>query len=242
MKNNKGFLDASAIIGLTLGLITILFISYYIVRKSPRFQNSPTADFGKGTGSQIKPADKPFDPLYGMKQYADSDFGFSFWHPASWQIKETSFQSDRFSGGKVVKTLLVGEEGDIYIYEFFSQKGTITDNPGAAPFPPISYSWNAGAGKWMVSWPEGAPTGESGATTTAPLKNRTISGLPILGSPSRFDTNIIPLDKNNFVIVSDRGGANADYLARTITEAGADVDRSVQSVALQQEAASYKQK
>ena len=62
-----------------------------------------------------------------------------------------------------------------------------------------------------------------------------MSGLFIFGGMSRFDTSIIPLSPNKFVVVRDGGGANADYLAKTVTEIGGLVD----SRALQQEANAY---
>jgi len=38
----------------------------------------------------------------------------------------------------------------------------------------------------------------------------------MFGGTSRFDTSIIPLSAENFVIVDDGGGANATPLAKTV--------------------------
>ncbi|HUX36160.1 MAG TPA: hypothetical protein VMV71_03975, partial [Candidatus Paceibacterota bacterium] len=127
----------------------------------------------------------------------------------------------------------------IYVFEVSSANGSITDYPGAAPFPPVNYFWDGIAKKWMVSWPEGNTSGQFVATTTADIVKKTMSGLPMLPSPSRFDTSIIPLSSNKFIVVSDGGGANAYYLAQTVTPIGGSVYSPEQNAALKEESDAY---
>ena len=68
---------------------------------------------------------------------------------------------------------------------------------------------------------------------------KTMSGLLMFWSPSRFDTSIIPLSPNKFVVVSDGGGAVADYLAKTVTPIGRSIDSPEQSAVLKAEAEAY---
>jgi len=91
----------------------------------------------------------------------------------------------------------------------------------------------------MVAYPEGTSSGTSGATTTADISNATMSGLIMLPSGRRFDTSIIPLSTTDFLVVGDGGGSNAGVLAKTVSLAGASVDPSVLSAALQAEADAY---
>ena len=139
----------------------------------------------------------------------------------------------------MVKYLEVGKAGDVYVFEVSSPKGMLTDNPGAAPLPPVNYSWNVADKTWMISWPEGTPSGKLASTTTATINKKTMSGLPMLPGTSRFNTSIIPLNSNKFVVVSDGGGVSADYLARTVTPIGGSIDSPEQSAVLKAEADAY---
>ena len=56
---------------------------------------------------------------------------------------------------------------------------------------------------------------------------------------SRFNTSIIPLNTNKFIVVSDGGGVVADYLAKTVTSIGRSIDSPEQSAVLKAEAEAY---
>lgn len=179
---------------------------------------------------------------YGMVQYTDPEFNFSFWYPSSWQILPTTTKDTvSFPGGTLVKTLQVGSLGDIMIYVINSAAQTITDeqNGHASPIAQTKYFYNSTSQQWMVAYPEGINSGTSGATTTAIISNTTMSGLVMLPTGRRFDTNIIPLSMTKFLVVSDGGGSNATVLAKTISLAGVSVDPSVLSATLQAEASTY---
>ena len=46
--------------------------------------------------------------IYGMKQYVDKKYGFSFWYPASLKVTVTAGNDDKsFPGGVLVETLIV---------------------------------------------------------------------------------------------------------------------------------------
>jgi hypothetical protein len=63
----------------------------------------------------------------------------------------------------------------------------------------------------MTTPPEG-----DGATKPADVSINTMGGLHMFGGTSRFDTSIVPLTANNFVVIGDGGAANATALTRTI--------------------------
>lgn len=149
----------------------------------------------------------------GMQKYTDLDFGFSFWYPKSWPVAADPNALTPIRDGRTFRTLRVG---DIIIREVYSATMSIIDTGGAGPFGPVKYFFNPSTHAWMTTAPKGTPTGGSGATTTITSFINTMGGLHMLGGTSRFDTNIIPLSAENFVVVSDNGGANADYLAKTI--------------------------
>ena len=229
MKNNQGYF--SAITGIILGFIIISLFAFYVIGARRYLLNIP-AD----TNSLSQYSNETF----GLKQYTDHDFGFSFWYPGNWEVKEgTPPNAARFTKNKIVKYLRVGKEGMVYVFEVSSANGGITDYPGAAPFPPVNYYWDAAGKKWMVFWPEGNTAGQSAPATAAAIKRKTMSGLPMLESPSRFDTSIIPLGPDKFIVVSDGGGAVADYLARTVTPIGGSVYSPEQNAILKKEADAY---
>ncbi len=228
MKNRQGYF--SALTGIILGFIIISLIAFYSV----------TVFYKSASYSGDNLVNKYQDPTFGLKQYSDHDFGFSFWYPANWEIKEgTAPNPGKFPKNKIVKYIRVGAEGNVYVFEVSSVNGSITDNPGPAPFPPINYFWDAAGKKWMVAWPEGNTMGQSSAPSPASTTARTMSGLFMFHSPSRFNTSIIPLSQNKFVVISDGGGANADFLAKTVTPIGGSIDSPGQTAALKAEAAAY---
>ncbi len=178
---------------------------------------------------------------YGMVQYTDPDFNFSFWYPSSWQILPTTTKNTTsFPGGTLVKTLQIGSAGGVTISIVNSPNQTITDEPNihASPIAQTKYFYDSASKQWMVAYPEGTNSGTE-ATTTANISNTTIAGLVMLPSGRRFDTSIIPLSTTNFLVVSDGGGSNATVLAKTISFAGSSVSSSVLSATLQTEANTY---
>jgi hypothetical protein len=179
---------------------------------------------------------------YGMVQYTDPDFGFTFWYPSSWQILPTTTKdTTSFPGGTLVKTLQVGSPGGVMIYVVNSTAQTITDeqNGHASPIAKTKYFYNSASQQWMVAYPEGMNSGAPVATTTANVSNTTMSGLVMLPSGRRFDTSIIPLSTTIFLVVSDGGGSNATVLAKTVSLTDVSVDPSILSATLQAETNAY---
>ena len=180
---------------------------------------------------------------YGMRQYTDTRYGFSFWYPKALQITvSTTRDGKSFPGGVAVETLQVGPAGGVSIHVVNSPKRMITDEPNghASPIAQTKYFYDASSRKWMVAYPEGTNSGESGATTAADVSKKTIGGLPMLPSDARFDTTIIPLSTTRFIVVQDGGGsAFTGELAQSVAPAGASVDASARSAVLQAETAKY---
>jgi hypothetical protein len=182
---------------------------------------------------------------YGMRQYVDSKYHFSFWYPKALQVKATSGRDRRsFPGGINVKTLQVGEPGAISVSVVVSPGQTITDEPNghASPIAQTKYFYDAAASRWMVAFPEGeSPFGVGGrATRPADVSETTIGGLPMLPSGARFDATIIPLSTTLFLVVKDGGGsAYTRQLAKTVAPADGRVGAPALSAALKAEADAY---
>ena len=180
---------------------------------------------------------------YGMSQYTDSTYGFTFWYPNTLQIKSTSTQdSVSFPGGIAVETLQIGGMGGVSILVVNSQGSTITDEPKnhASPISQTQYFYDNTLNQWMVAYPEGNNGPGSGATTAADVSKTTMSGLIMLASGKRFDTTIIPLSTTQFAVISDGGGSSfTNQLASTISKVGANISPSVQVAALLSESTAY---
>ena len=183
------------------------------------------------------------DETFGMRQYVDSKYHFSFWYPRAVQVTATTGQDRRsFPGGINVKTLAVGEPGGISVSVVVSPKQTITDEPNghAAPIGQTKYFYDAKSKRWMVAFPEGNSLVGEGAAKPANVTEKTIGGLPMLPSGARFDATIIPLSTTLLLVVKDGGGSGfTKQLAKTVTPAGARVNLSTQSAALNAEADAY---
>lgn len=218
------------VVGLIIVIIVVIAALVYVARNS----SPPAAPSAQATSTP---------QTYGMSEYTDPTYGFTFWYPASLQIVASSTNSTTtFPGGTDVERLDVGEQGGVYLSLVQSASSTITDEPNghAAPIAQTKYFYNVASTTWMVAYPEGSQTGTGGATTTADVSKTTIAGLPMLPSGARFDTTIIPLSTTEFLVVQDGGGSSfTDELAQTVAPAGASVDPSTLSSALQAEAAAY---
>jgi len=180
---------------------------------------------------------------YGMRQYIDAKYHFSFWYPKALQITATTGRDTRsFPGGTNVKTLEVGEPGGISVSVVVSPRQTITDEPNghAAPIAQTKYFYNAAADRWMVAFPEGDGPFVGRAPGPADVSRKTIGGLPMLPSGARFDATIIPLSTRLFLVVKDGGGsAFTPQLAQTVAPAGGRIDPAVLLAALRAEADAY---
>jgi hypothetical protein len=174
---------------------------------------------------------------YGMKQFVDKNYGFSFWYPGSLKVTATaSNDTTSFPGGTLVETLQVGDPGGVVVHVVNSPQGTITDEPKghAAPIPQTELFMDAAMQMWMLRYPEGDSAGKPVESKAIDPSKKTIGGLPMVATGARFDTAIIPLSKTRFVVVQDGGGAGfTAELAATVTAANAKVSAAVQAKALQ---------
>jgi hypothetical protein len=183
------------------------------------------------------------DATFGMRQYVDAKYRFSFWYPRALQITATIGRDRRsFPGGTNVKTLQVGAPGGISVSVVVSPNQTITDEPNghAAPIAQTKYFYDAASGRWMVAFPEGDSPFGGGDPKPADVSRMTVGGLPMLPSGARFDATIIPLSTTLFLVVKDGGGSGfTRELAKTVAPAGARIDPSALSAALRAEADAY---
>jgi len=145
MKNKHGKIGTWALV--VLALLVVGSGAYFLIHPQT---SSPT---GIATTTQPVTAN-----AYGMVQYIDPDFGFTFWYPSSWQIlKATMKDTTSFPGGTLVKTLQVGPAGGVTISVVNSTAQTITDEQRshASPIGQTKYFYNSAAQQWMVAYPEG---------------------------------------------------------------------------------------
>ena len=190
------------------------------------------------SGTAMKPQ------TYGMKQFVDKNYGFSFWYPGSLKVTSTtSNDTASFPGGTLVESLQVGDPGGVVLHVVNSPQGTITDEPKghAAPIPQTELFMDAAMQIWMLRYPEGDSAGKPVEPKAIDPSKKTIGGLPMVATGARFDTTIIPLSKTRFVVVQDGGGAGfTAELAATVATAGAKVSADVQAKSQQAEAAAFK--
>jgi hypothetical protein len=181
---------------------------------------------------------------YGMKQYTDKNYGFSFWYPGTLKVTATAANdTTSFPGGTLVETLQVGDPGGVVLHVVNSPQGTITDEPSghAAPIPQTQLFMDAAMQMWMLRYPEGDSAGKPVEPKAIDPSKKTIGGLPMVATGARFDTTIIPLSKTRFVVVQDGGGAGfTAELAATVAAVNAKVSADAQAKALQAEATASK--
>lgn len=260
MKNkNKGF-----IVPILLGIIALLVIGGGVYVYESKKTEAPivpvdTVDTNAQTTNQVQQTTSQNPPattqqntqpsvgnpvvvnsnkiaVAGMKQYTDSNFGFSFWYPSSWTVQNGSIQ-DTYVGGTVQKTLVVSPDsntprGDaIIINEFYSPTREIRIardlcSPMSGSFVAAHrYYFDTNAHTWMLETP--AYTGQSerdgstysvpASTKAADVSNNTMGGLHMLGAGC--SGSVIPLSAKNFVVFSFNSrnvGQSYGNIAKTI--------------------------
>ena len=187
----------------------------------------------------------------GMKQYTDSNFGFSFWYPNTWTVQSTAIKNS-YSGGSIQKTLTIAPASDpngtsgeaITIDEFSSPTREITIprdicSPMSGLSVPIHrYYFDTNTHTWMVEVPaytgwserDGSQYGVPASIKAADVSNNTMGGLHMLGAGC--SGSVIPLSAKNFVVFlfnSRNAGPNYIELAKTITATDPSVAMSVSS-------------
>jgi hypothetical protein len=205
-------------------LLLVVIAGILILTKRPGDTAMTSTTQPVTTTSTVSPA-VPIKPIStisvaGMTEYTDSSFGYSFWYPSNWTV--TTPVNPPFGvqlqGVTVVATLGLQPAGQTYpsiqIKEARSTTRSITDTGGAGPIGPITFFFDPTTHLWMTT--SNIETGSTDITKPANISINTMGGLHMFGGTSRFDTTIIPLSADDFVVVDDGGGANATALAKTV--------------------------
>lgn len=223
MKTIKRFFQAKTLLAVLLCFLAIVGAAYVLTREASTKTSTVNT--------------------YGMSEYTDPMYHFSFWYPSALQITATATNDEtEFPGGTAAESLQIGSMGGTSIVVVDSTTSTITDEPAghASPIAQTKYFYDASSRQWMVAFPEGSGDGSPRATTTADVSKSTISGLVEMPSGRRFDTTIIPLSTTRFLVVSDGGGSSfTSRLAQTVAPADASIDAPTEAAALQAEATAY---
>jgi hypothetical protein len=200
--------------------------------------SAPTQTTPVTTATSTTPAD-----TYGMVEYTDPTYGFSFWYPSALTVTaSTTNDTTSFPGGTEVERLNVGPQGSTYIAVVSSPESTITDEPNghASPIPQTKYFYDVSSGQWMVAYPEGTDNSGPSATTTANTSTETVGGLPLLQSGARFDTKVIPLSTTLFLVIGDGGGSFiTGPLQQSVSLSSVAVNVAALEAVLQAESSAY---
>ena len=193
--------------------------------------------------------------VVGMKQYTDSNFGFSFWYPDTWKIQSTAIKNN-YTGGTVQKTLTIapssvtidptnGMNGDaITVNEFYSPTREITipydlcSPMSGSSVPAHRYYFDTNTHTWMVEVPaysgqsdrDGSTYSVPALTKAADVSSNTMGGLHMLGAGC--SGWVIPLSAKNFVVFSFNSrnvGSSYGNIAKTITATDPSVAMPVSS-------------
>lgn len=194
------------------------------------FVKKPHTEYGQTpvpvTSDSTKPADGaaagqsatgPKLTVAGMQQYTDSDFGFSFWYPAGMQVtKDTAqeFPDENIKNATVVANLKIGDT--IHIEEVHSTTRTMTDT--IKSFGSVTYAFDTNLHSWMTS-SESYLDGKNTSTSLAKanIAENTMGGLHMFPGVFPYNTIIVPLSANNFVVIDDENElVETAFFARTI--------------------------
>ena len=157
----------------------------------------------------------------GMSQYVDSNFGFSFWYPDSWQITiahSTLDAGTTYGTGAVVLQTISAKDPrrpayGVSVNEVYSPGMSIYGDPLYDPSPLssyVNYFFDPTNNSWLVATGR-TPQGDSPATTTADTSDTTMGGLPIFSGYLRSSQmRIIPLSPVDFLAIYDNYSEASD--------------------------------
>ncbi len=234
---------------LVLGAIATLYArSLKTSNEQLTVQTIKTETINTPTDVLVPEANISTSSVAGMNIYTDTDFGFSFAYPSTWQVKEVKptnmteigdldnkyAEAMGIPGGKIKKKLVVTDGSKrIFIEEVVSPEFSIVDSSGVGACPVCNvmhYYFDTKQKIWMLEYPypsDGVPEGPR----PADISHTTMGGLPLFYGSQRFGANvIIPITHSNFVVVTvdgalATGNSDAQALAKTVmaTDASAGV-------------------
>ncbi len=159
-----------------------------------------------------------FVAVSGMKNYTDSDFGFSFWYPSSWSVNTGNAQY----GNTTVKRLgiypLNQPDLGVYLDEVIPSDRSIGVGNSAKSGMVEKYYFDASAHTWMYSHTdESGIQGDKVFTGPANVSTNTMGGLHMFTGAGTFGENIaVPLSATRFVVSEVTGENNPLQLVKTI--------------------------
>jgi hypothetical protein len=197
-----------------------------------------------------------------MSKYVDRAFGFSFWYPTAWTVKDEPVtdptESGWFQGGKIVRELRLSNPRfneefiddtppGVVVEEISAPGGFLIELGASKSASPVGmdqkYFFDAKTHTWMDTWLSEAPSGEPPGTYPLNVAKRAMGGLPIFYGAGRGGAEVVaPLNPTHFVVVrtmdAEGGGQNHLYLAETIAAIGAGSARpgAAQTDAIRREA------
>jgi hypothetical protein len=172
----------------------------------------------------------------GMRRFADTAFGFSFWYPAAWKVTVDRVpdptEGGWFPDATIVKQLQIrnpaasaedDEPPGVILQELSAPHGLTELGQSKSPSPvgiDQKYFFDTAAHQWMYAQLSTAPDGSPPSTYPAKISQRTADGLPIFPGARRHGAEVIvPIDRSHFLAIStmDPGGSESHgYLAPTV--------------------------
>ncbi len=173
----------------------------------------------------------------GMSRFTDRGFGFSFWYPTAWRVKEEPVDprvvEEWFADAKCIKELDVvdpeteGKDGavGVIIQELFAPAGlTELGRSHSARWilENQKHFVDSKTHKWMYVDLSDAPDGSPPQAHPFDMTKarRTMGGLPILsGVVPDASEDIVPLNASHFLVISTMqvaGDYDHEYLATTV--------------------------
>ena len=266
MQSNTNTNVILSVIALALVVPIVLFFVHKnamapVVSGAPTTTVATTTDMtttASGGGNQVpvspssSAANASPTAVAGMQEYTDTNLGYSFWYPATWNLNtNASGGISALSGGVVTQTLAVGSAGNmsdgITLQDFVSNGLSITDSSNCGPVDgcyAVKYYFNPTVHEWMKE--VYATSTSSGVNAVADISVNTMGGLHIFPGNMRFQNDvIIPLSGTHFVVVSgtSAGGILETPLANTIVatdpSVATPVSTALQTQAIQAEMTAY---
>jgi hypothetical protein len=194
-----------------------------------------------------------------MSKYIDRAFGFSFWYPTAWPVKDEPVtdptQSGWFVGGTIVRELRLAnprsDEDDqplgVVVQEISAPGEYLIELGHTRSASPVGmdqkYFFDAKTHTWMDTWLSEAPDEEPPGTHPMEVTKRTMGGLSIFYGAQRHAAEVVvPLNPTHYVLVTSMDSGGGDqchlYLAETIAAIGAAAARpgAAQKDAIRREA------
>lgn len=196
---NHPFSKYTKIIAIIVLVGIVPALSFYI---GTQFQTTVDVISAEPPKHPVADYSEYYFPLATTKTFVSKSLGISFeYNPSDWNVESDANETVVLKG--------LGEYKDDLID---IKKRTVPFTIDDVKFGPTSFSYDEGAGVWMIDPPESGVDGSNTRAKEAVAVMTTQSGIPVYPSTGRWKTYVLPIADQTMISVHITGSGITEPL------------------------------